>query len=245
MTDDHGDIERLRKLILQVINEEFRQKQDRGIPTGWLLLHLLLRNKYQDRGWCTKEECAPIAKSCGIKVMEKGNEMEGENELPQVLHAIHENYGTILYYSCLPNLVICDPNVILWPLKSVFEFVFACNSCTKYKIANRIRNTREISEKVLNTCFETSNLPTADIVTLFKHRLILCEPVEKGVEKYFIPCLLRSNHAIAKEVQDLASLDPAPILFVPQSKSCHDSPSPCTWCVLSSSSRYVYKMESY
>ena len=72
MTKDHGDIERLRTLILQVIDEEFRQKQDRGIPTGWLLLHLLLRHKYQDQGWCTKEECAPIAKLCGIKVVEKG-----------------------------------------------------------------------------------------------------------------------------------------------------------------------------
>ena len=46
------------------------------------------------------------------------------------------------------------------------------------------------------------------------------------VGKYFMPCLLRSNHAFAKEVQVLASFNPAPILFVPQSKSCYDSPSP-------------------
>ena len=210
-SNDQGDIETLRTLILTIINEEFRHDQEDGVPTGWILLHLLLRHKYQEKGWCTMAECIAIAASCGIT----------ENDLPHVLKYIHKNYGTILYYpDVLEDIVICDPDVILSPLKSAFEFVFACKIVTKGAVTKRIRNTGEISQDNLEYCFKKYgvSLPTPDVIALFKHCHILCET---GCKEFFMPCLLQTDNNIIEEANDpqkLASLNPAPILFIPTSK---------------------------
>ena len=210
-SNDQGDIERLRTLILTIINEEISKDQEDGVPTGWMLLHLILRHKYQEKGWCTMAECIATAASCGIT----------ENELPLVLKYIHKNYGTILYYpDVLKDIVICDPDVILSPLKSAFEFVFACKTVTKKTVIKRIRNTGEISQDDLEYCFKKDgvSLPTPDVIALFKHCHILCET---GCKRFFMPCLLQTDNNIieeAKDSQSLASLNPAPILFVPKSE---------------------------
>ena len=210
-SSNQSEIERLRVLILRIINERFRHGQEDGVPTGWMLLHLILRDKYQEKGWCTMAECIATAASCGIT----------ENELPLVLKYIHKNYGTILYYpDVLNDIVICDPDVILSPLKSAFEFVFACKIVTKEKIIKRIRSTGEISQDDLEYCFKKDrvSLPTPDVIALFKHCHILCET---GCKEFFMPCLLQTDNNIIEEANDpqsLASLNPAPILFVPTSK---------------------------
>ena len=217
-SSDQSDIERLRTLILSIINKRFRFRHDQeiGVPTGWMLLHLILRDKYQEKGWCTMAECIATAASCGIT----------ENELPLVLKYIHKNYGTILYYpGVLNDTVICDPDVILSPLKSAFEFVFAYEFVTQITVAKHIRNTGEISQDDLEFCFREGrvSLPTPDVIELFKHCHILCET---GSQEFFMPCLLRTDNSIIKEANDpqsLALLDPAPILFVPKSikvKNC-------------------------
>ena len=211
MSNNQRDIENLRTLILRIIDEQFRHDQEDGVPTGWMLLHLILRDKYQKKGWCTMAECIATAASCGIT----------ENELPDVLKYIHKNYGTILYYpGVLNDTVICDPDVILSPLKSAFEFVFACEFVTQKAVAKRIRNTGEISQANLECCFKKDgvSLPTTDVIELFKHCHILCETSSKD---FFMPCLLQSDSSIIEEANDsqsLALLNPAPILFVPKSR---------------------------
>ena len=223
MTDDQEDIDRLRKLILEVVDTQFRKRQEQGIPTGWLLLHLLLRDKYQDQGWCSMADCIATAKSCGIK----------EEDVPKVLDAIHKNYGTLLFYPSVIEYVICDPNVIVSPLKSVFEFVFACSIRTKRAIARSIRDTGEITEKELMECFKASSrahhLPSCSLIALFKHRYILCEIMHSACDgqKFFMPCLLKTDaNAISHRERLLSS--PAPVLFVAWSKlcGCYNSPTP-------------------
>ena len=210
-SSNQSEIERLRVLILRIINERFRHGQEDGVPTGWMLLHLILRDKYQEKGWCTMAECIATAASCGIT----------ENELPLVLKYIHKNYGTILYYpDVLEDIVICDPDVILSPLKSAFEFVFACKFVTKEKVTKRIRSTGEVSRNDLEYCFKKDgvSLATPDVIALFKHSHILCETSSKN---FFMPCLLQTDNNIIEEANDpqsLASLNPAPILFVPKSE---------------------------
>ena len=155
-------------------------------------------------------ECIATAASCGIT----------ENELPLVLKYIHKNYGTILYYpDVLEDIVICDPDVILAPLKSVLEFVFACKFVTKDTVTKRIQRTGEISQDLLDFCYGgKKKLSTPCVTALFKHCHILCET---GRKEFFMPCLLQTDDNIIKEANDpkkLASLNPAPILFVPTSK---------------------------
>ena len=206
MTDDQEDIDRLRKLILEVIDARFRKRQKLGIPTGWLLLHLLLRDKYQDQGWCSLADCIATAKLCGIK----------EEDISYVLDSIHKNYGTLLYYPSVIDYVICDPNVIISPLKSVFEFVFACSSHLKRGRARSIRDTGEITEKDLVDCFEASScthLPPPSLIALLMHRYILCEIKRDDKKFFFMPCLLRTNADAISRRERYFSF-PAPILFI-------------------------------
>ena len=220
-SSDQSDIERLRTLILRIIDERFRFRHDQevGVPTGWMLLHLILRDKYQEKGWCTMAECIATAASCGIT----------ENELPLVLKYTHKNYGTILYYpGVLDDIVICDPDVILSPLKSAFEYVLTCKALTRITETKRIRNTAEILQDDLEFCFKNDgvSLPTPDVIELFKHCHILCETSPK---EFFMPCLLRTDNNIIEEANDpqsLASLNPAPVLFVPKSKSQRNCATP-------------------
>ena len=223
MTDDQEDIDRLRNLILEVVDIQFRKCQEQGIPTGWLLLHLLLRDKYQDQGWCSMADCIATAKLCGIK----------EEDVPEVLDSTHKNYGTLLYYPSVIDYVICDPNVIISPLKSVFEFVFACSIRTKRAIARSIRDTGEITEKELMECFEASSrmhLPSSSLIALLRHRYILCEIIHSagGQKMFFMPCLLKTDAMNAIDHREGHLSFPAPILFVAWSQvyRCYNCPTP-------------------
>jgi len=89
MSKDQGDIIELRKVILEIIKQRFKQED---IPTAWLLLHLFLRTRYEKKpGWCTVEGCVKVARACGIKP----EDLLGEDG---ILHCIHKHYGTLLYY---------------------------------------------------------------------------------------------------------------------------------------------------
>ena len=152
-----------------------------------------------------------------------------KGDVPEVLNSIHKNYGTLLFYPSVIDYVICDPNVIISPLKSVFEFVFACSIRTKHAIARSIRDTGEITEKQLMECFNASSrthLPSSSLIALFKHRYILCEITQsaRGQKKFLMPCLLKTY---ANAVKRLLS-SPAPILFIAWSQvyGCYNFPTP-------------------
>ena len=218
MSEDQVDIEELRRVILAIIESRFEAK---AIPTAWLLLHLLLRAKYErEPGWCTVEECMEVARDCSIE----REELLGETG---VLRYIHKNYGTLLYYPTVPGLcekVICDPDIILHPFTRTFFFAFACNPGYT-KTAEKIRATGEIPHEQMEIICATQStdpIPTSEIVALLKDRYILYESVRTaaGTWSYFMPCLLQPDPSVVKEASDpttLSSLNPAPLLFVPHS----------------------------
>ena len=218
MSEDQGDIEELRKVILTIIETRF---QPEHIPTAWLMLHLLLRAKYErERGWCTVEECGEVGMACGIESQELLKE-DG------ILHYIHKHYGTLLYYPKVAGLcgkVICDPNIILHLFTQTFLFSFACNP-GHIKTATSIRATGEIPHDLLETICATQSadpIPTSEIVALLKNRYILYESVRTATctGSYFMPCLLQPDSSVVKEGSDpttLSSLNPAPLLLVPRS----------------------------
>ena len=188
MTDDQGDIEELRRVILNVIESRFEPEP---IPTAWLVLHLLLRTRYEkEPGWCSVEECVKVASACGIKK----EDLLGEDG---ILRYIHKHYGTLLYYRKVAGLcqkVICDPNIILHPFTQTFLFSFACNR-GHTKTAIRIRATGEIPHDLMETICapkSTDPIPTSEIVSLLSNRYIIYENVcsAKGTREYFMPCLL-------------------------------------------------------
>ena len=218
MSEDQGDIEELRRVILDIIQTRF---QPEPIPTASALLHLLLRAKYErEPGWCTVEECVMLAMACGIEK----EDLLGEDG---ILCYIHKHYATLLYYPKVPGLcyrVICDPNIILHPFTRTFVHSFACNQ-GYVQTAKSIRATGEIPHDLMEIICarkSTDPIPTSEIVALLKNRYILYEDVrtQKDTRKYFMPCLLKPDASVVKEGSDpttLSSLNPVPLLLVPHS----------------------------
>ena len=218
---DPSDIEKLRQLITNTVQLDQRFQSEK-VPTSTLLLHLLLRQKFEVRGWCSIEECVKVAKSCRIS----RKDLLGEDG---ILHFLHDRFGTILYYRGLKigQRVIINPNIILVPTTELFMYAFGTKK-SKPNTAATIRNTGEISQSLMHkVCSSKSikkaddqKIPTSEIVELLASRYILYENAKSANEEtvYFLPSLLYPDHNVAKESNDptfLSGLSYSPILFCP------------------------------
>ena len=87
---DSSDIEGLRELITTTVHNRFKSEP---VPTATMLLHLILRMKFDPTpGWCSLEECVEIAECCGISREDLLNKDGG------ILRYLHDRFGTILHY---------------------------------------------------------------------------------------------------------------------------------------------------
>ena len=219
VSSDPSDIEKLRLLITAIIHQRFTPVP---VPTSTLLLHLILRQKFEVRGWCSLEECVEVAKSCHIS----RKDLLGENG---VLQFLHDRFGTILYYRGLKigQRVIINPNIILAPTTELFVYAFGTKK-SEPNTANTIRSTGEISQSLMHkVCSQKSieeandeKIPTSEIVELLASRHILYEDARSANEEttYFLPSLLFPDHNVAKESSDptiLSCLFYSPILLCP------------------------------
>ena len=218
VSGDSSDIEELRRLITTIVHKRFTPVQ---VPTSTLLLHLILRLKYEVRGWCTVQECVEVANICGIS--EK--DLLAENGILQYLH---DRFGTILHYRGLKigQRVIINTNIIMAPTTELFVYAFGAKEAEP-KTADRIRTTGEIPQRLMNKICSSENLeqsenkiPTSEIVELLASRYILYENVRSANEEttYFLPSLLFPDHKVAVESSDPALLSVlfySPILLWP------------------------------
>ena len=97
VSSDPSDIEKLRQLITNTVDQRFTPEK---VPTSTLLLHLILRQRFEMRGWCSIEECVEVANICCISRID----LLGENGILQFLH---DRFGTILYYRGLKDWSAC------------------------------------------------------------------------------------------------------------------------------------------
>ena len=215
VSTDSSDIEGLRELITRIVHERFTPQQ---VPTGALLLHLILRMRFDPSpGWCSLEECAVIAEHCGISRV----------DLKGVLQYLHNKYGTILYYGRLEKLgkrVIVNVNLIMKPPAELFVSAFGAVR-GKPETAKHMRLTGEVSHLLMNkACSESSSdeagIPTDEIVELLESCCILYKEARSasGEEVYFLPCLLYPDHNVTIESSDLEVLSGvlySPLLFIP------------------------------
>ena len=213
-----SDIEELRQIITTIAHKRFKPVQ---VPTSTLLLHLILRLRYEVRGWCTVQECVEVANICGIS----RKDLLAENGILQYLH---DRFGTILHYRGLKIglRVIINTNIIMAPTTELFVYAFGAKE-TEPRIADRIRATGEIPQRLMNKICSSENvepsdnrIPTNEIVELLASRYILYENVRSANEEtsYFLPSLLLPDHKVAKESSDpdlLSALFFSPILLWP------------------------------
>ena len=216
---DSSDIMELRRLISVIVHRHFPPEK---VPTAILLLHLILRMRFEDNpGWCSIEECIEIAENCGISK----NDLLKENG---VLDYLHNRFGTILYHRNIEKInrrVIVNANIIMTPPTKMFISAFAANNESP-ETAKRIRSTGEISIEQMNqaclTCKEDGSdkeIPAEEILELLKSRHILYE-VRSATKRisYFVPFLLYPDHNVTKESSDpriLSSLQYSPLLLLP------------------------------
>ena len=212
---DSSDIEGLRELITRIVHERFTPQQ---VPTGALLLHLILRMRFDPSpGWCSLEECAVIAEHCGIS----------RADLKGVLQYLHDEYGTILYYGRLKKLgkrVIVNVNLIMKPPAELFVSAFGAVR-GKPETVKHMRLTGEVSHRLMNkACSESScdreGIPTDEIVELLESCCILYKNARSGSDEevYFLPCLLYPDHNVMLESSDpklLSALLYSPLLLLP------------------------------
>ena len=213
-----GDIEELRQIITTIAHKRFKPVQ---VPTSTLLLHLILRLRYEARGWCTVQECVEVANICGIS----RKDLLAENGILQYLH---DRFGTILHYRGLKigQRVIINTNIIMAPTTELFVYAFGAKE-TEPRIADRIRATGEIPQRLMNKICSSENvkpsdnrIPTSEIVELLASRYILYKNVRSANEEtsYFLPSLLLPDHKVAKESSDpdlLSALFYSPTLLWP------------------------------
>ena len=245
VSSDPSDIEKLRQLITNTVHQRFTPEQ---VPTSTLLLHLILRQKFEVRGWCSLEECVEVAKSCHIS----REDLLGENGILQFLH---DRFGTILYYRGLKigQRVIINTNIILAPTSELFVSAFGTKK-SEPNTAATIRKTGEIPQSLMHkVCSSKSikeadveKIPTSEIVELLASRHILYEDVRSANEEttYFLPSLLFPDHNVAKESNDptvLSGLFYSPILLCPSTDFCPLGLFPAT--VVNLSKRKLWELD--
>ena len=241
VSSDPSDIEKLRQLITNTVHQRFAPER---VPTSTLLLHLILRQKFEVRGWCSIEECVEVAKSCHIS----REDLLGKNGILQFLH---DRFGTILYYRDLEigQRVIINPNIILAPTTELFASAFGAKKSAEPKTAKRIRTSGEIPQRLMDkvcsskSVKKTDEIPTSEIVELLASRYILYKN-ESEETTYFLPSLLSPDHNVAKESNDptiLSGLFYSPILLCPSTEFCPLGIFPAT--VVNLSTREFWKLD--
>ena len=240
VSSDPSDIEKLRQLITNIVHQRFEPEP---VSTSALLLHLILRQKFEMRGWCSLEECVEVASICCIS----REDLLGENGILQFLH---DRFGTILYYRGLKigRRVIINPNIILAPTTELFVYAFGAKK-SEPRTAERIRTTGEIPQRLMDkVCSSKSikkadEIPTSEIVELLASRYILYKNASEETT-YFLPSLLFPDHNVAKESNDptvLSGLFYSPILLCPSTEFCPLGLFPAT--VVNLSKREFWKLD--
>ena len=217
VSTDSSDIEGLHELITRIVHERFTPQQ---VPTGALLLHLILRMRFDPSpGWCSLEECAVIAEHCGIS----------RADLKGVLQYLHDKYGTILYYGRLTKLgkrVIVNVNLIMKPPAELFVSALRGEPET----AKHMRRTGEVSHRLMNKACSSdeAEIPTDEIVELLESCYILYKNARSAAsaasdrllaaseeEMYFLPCLLKPDYSVAIDPKLLPGFLYSPLLLIP------------------------------
>ena len=184
------DVETVRNFLTNAVKKSSKPVR---IATPWLLFHVILRNKYEEKKVCTFEDSVQLATRCGIN----------REDVKDVLTYIYRKLGTILYFEDVPSLshlVICNPEIIY---QAVSNLIFSL-----YEKLDKARNTGLISDRVFKAYMKNASdfLGTDYILELLKHFRILASVESGDSRQYFMPCVL---HTSTSEVDT----DTEPLIF--------------------------------
>ena len=173
------DIVSVRKKIEELLSELDTQE----IPAPWLVFDFVLHKyaKVEKLRSVSKSNCKDIAHICGVK----------EDEINVVLHYLHSEAGTLLYYSDIPRLnecVITDFQLLFDSISKIiiqyFDYHSKHGPHMKYK--NQFKCKGQLDASILKRvegCLEVDEL-----LSLLRHRHIISNL--EGTNIYFMPSVL-------------------------------------------------------
>ena len=178
------------------------------IPIGWFLLEQDIINTAKD-GVISKTECLGIAAILNINA----------ETLKAALEYFDDLNIFLFYPSVLPDLVFCDPQVLLNKVTELVHFSYSLHSDSPpLAVEGKWRQFRDKGVVTLDMfqaeCFSAHYVPdlftSEDLIKLFEHLLIIA-PLSST--EYFMPSLLQtiSSKEICKQLST-PSTSVAPLL---------------------------------
>ena len=187
--NDENDIVSVKKKIEEMIS----QLDSQDIPAPWLVFDFVL-HKYAKQNKLRKvkkADCEKISSICHVK-----------DEVDVVLHYLHSEAGTLLYYSDIPKLneyVITDFQLIFDSISKIIIQYFDDNSAGPHLTdKNLFKQKGQINASVLRNV--SGCLEKDELVSLLQHRHIISkiETTNTNASKmektnktmFFMPCVL-------------------------------------------------------
>ena len=200
-SNDDDDIKRVREAVERIgtRNDDYLIKT----PHTWMIFAITLRHLH--RRVIDIEECAEIAKECGIDTRE---------ELTNVLWFLHHNIGILRYFQEVPQLrgsVILEPQFIFDKVTKMMISTFTFEAVGHHTL-QEFKKKGFIPVDSFQISTEDTDDLTGDKFTVLMEHLNIITPVEENgkVVKYFAPMAL--SHA---DVPPQAEAEPIiPPLFI-------------------------------
>ena len=168
-------------LVKKKIEELILQFESQDVPAPWLVFDFVLHKLAEMKKLCKlrKSDCKDIAHVCGIT-----------EDINGVLHYLHYEAGTLLYYSDIPGLneyVITDFQLIFDSISKIIIQYFE-NSISgphlKHKILFKRKGQFDASVlRGVDGC-----LKVQELISLLHHRHIISKI--EGTNMYFMPSVL-------------------------------------------------------
>ena len=169
--------------VKQKIEELILQLDSQDIPAPWLVFDFVLHKYAKLHHLCKveKSDCEKIAHICSVK----------DDEVDVVLHYLHFEAGTLIYYYDIPKLnqyVITDFQLIFDSVSKIIIQYFDDNSVhgPHMKSKDLFKQKGQLDESILKNvqgCLEVDEL-----LILLRHRNIISKI--EGTNMYFMPSVL-------------------------------------------------------
>ena len=206
--DDFKSIRtKVQKTVIEKYFEEFTVK----CPTSWLVLSLILREKYQSSRVLHIDDCLDIARQCGIS---------SRKEMKDALSFIHSRLGLIRYYrdeKLLNTLVVVDPQIIFDKISELITCTFnndPAEGCEIKDFKDKGIFSEALVKKVSDKCGSNSQQKLsfswlADLLNYLRIAVLFKDL--DGTKKYFFPSAL--SHAPESSSKLAQIISPVLIAF--------------------------------
>ena len=211
----HDDFKKIRTKVQKTVIEEYFEEFTVKCPTSWLVLSLILREKYQSSRVLHIDDCLDIARQCGISK---------SKEIKDALFFIHSRLGLIRYYHSvekLNKLVVVDPQIIFDEISELIIGTFIDEQGKGHEV-KEFKDKGIFSEalvkKVSDKCSSNSQKKLsfswlADLLNYLRIAVLFKDVDETN--KYFFPSVL--GHA---EPPESSSQIISPVLIAFQGGFC-------------------------